>query len=334
MPGMTMDAMPPRLTFGRLFTEWSLHPWSASILAALAIGYLVGVWAARRHGEPVRARYVVSWLAGVGVLVVATQGSPAVYDDALFWMHMVAHLMLIMVAPVLLVAARPLDLIIAATPPAQQGHARAVMSGRVVSALTHPSVGLALYAALIVGTHLTGFMNTMMMHPWLHGAEVAMYVVAGVLFMLPLLGSQPIRWQLAAPLQMAILVIAMPVDTFTGVVLGQAARYPWPMMAAVHPAWAPSTLTDLHLGGAVMWIGGDAIMAVLLVLAGLRWARRASEGDGSELGGWLEAARLNYQRDLVSARTNPADAGFTEADGDDALAAYNAYLARLNADRG
>ena len=325
MPGMTMGAMPPRLTLGRAFTEWSLHPWAAAILCLLAAGYLLGVVAARRYGEPVRARYVAAWLGGVGVLVIATQGSPAVYSDALFWMHMVAHLLLIMVAPVLLVAARPLDLLIAATRPTRQADVRAALGSRAVSAITHPSVGLALYTAVIVWTHLTGFMNTMMMHPWLHGLEAAVYVVAGLVFYLPLIGDPPIRWKLAAPLRMAIYVVAMPVDTFTGVILAQTTHYPWPMMAAMHPAWAPSLLTDLHAGGAVMWVGGDAIMAVLLGVAAVRWVRQAAAGDGSELGGWLESARLNYQHDLLAGA-----AEYTEADGEAALAAYNSYLQRLN----
>jgi putative copper resistance protein D len=329
MHGMSMAASLPPLTVARFFTQWSLHPWSAVALAVLLAGYLLGVGSARRRGSPWRRRDTASWVVGIAVLSVATQGSPAVYGDALFWMHMVAHLMLIMVAPILLVLGRPLDLVIAAADEPHRPHRRARLNGPLVSLLTHPGVGLVVYGAVIAGTHLTGFMNTMMMHPWLHGLEELVYVVAGVLFFVPLVGEQPIRWKLAAPLRMAIFTVAMPIDTFTGVILGETTKYPWPMMAAMHPKWAPSLLTDLHAGGAVMWVGGDAIMVVLIGLAALTWARAAAEGDGSELGGWLNTARINYQNDLL-AGADRAQTAVGAPDSDEALESYNAYLARLN----
>lgn len=323
-----MDTV-PQLTLARAFTEWVFHPWISLVLTGLLVVHLLAARAARRNGTPVRARDTVAWLAGIVVIVIATQGSPAFYGDALFWLHMVAHLMLIMVAPMLLVASRPLDLLLAATPADRRPRIRAVLDGRAVSGLTHPSVGLVAYAAVIVGTHLTGFMNTMMLHPWLHGVEAALYVGAGFLFFLPVIGDPPLRWQLVAPLRMAIFVVAMPVDTFTGVILGQTNTYPWPMMAAMHPDWAATPINDLHAGGAVMWIGGDAIMLALIIAAGFRWAQQAAAGDGSELGGWLESARLSYQQEWTGSAAKPVAPG--QADSDEALAAYNSYLEKLNA---
>jgi putative copper resistance protein D len=351
MPGMAMSGMSmptmtgtgastavslPKLTAGRLFSRWSFHIWSALAALLLLIGYLLGWRAARRRGAAWQRRATASWCAGIAVLVFTTQAGPRVYDDALFWVHMVGHLLLVMVIPVLLIAGRPLDLIIAALPVTKAERFEHALRGRVGAAVTNPGVGLGLYTAVIVGTHLTGFMNQMMIHPWLTGLEQLIYVVAGTLFFLPLIGDAPIRWKLSAPLRMAMLVVAMPVDTFTGVVLSQTDKYPWPMMAAMHPAWAPSLLTDLHAGGAVMWVGGDAIMAVMFGIAAVSWARTAGSGATSDLGGWLDSARANYQQDLVGA-TNTADddtGAMTNPDSDEALAAYNDYLHRLGDRRG
>jgi putative copper resistance protein D len=340
MPGMSMTGTPtagtttnsgtptdltlPKLTAGRLFSTWSFHVWSALAAALLLIGYLLGWRAARRRGADWQARSIASWCAGIAVLVFTTQAGPRVYDDALFWVHMVGHLLLVMVVPVLLVMGRPLDLIVAALPQSKAESFGRALRGRVGSLVTNPGVGLALYTAVIVGTHLTGFMNQTMIHPWLTGFEQLMYVVAGTLFFLPLIGDAPIRWKLSAPLRMAMLVVAMPIDTFTGVVLGQTDKYPWPLMAAMHPAWAPNLLTDLHAGGAIMWVGGDAIMAVMFGVAAVSWARTAGSGNTSDLGGWLDSARANYQHDLVG-----DEATSENPDSDEALAAYNAYLQGL-----
>jgi putative copper resistance protein D len=335
---MTMSALLPPLTFARAFTMWLLHPWAAVVLTVLLAGYLTGIRAARRRGSGWSAVATASWLGGIFVLTIATQGSPAVYGDDLFWMHMVAHLLLVMVAPVLLLLGRPLDLALAAVSPERAARLRSVLEGRVVSVLVHPGVGLALYGGVIVGTHLTGFMNATMMHTWLRGAEQWMYVIAGTIFFLPLIGNQPIRWKLANPLKMAIYVVAMPIDTFTGLILGQTNKYPWPMMAAMHPSWAPSLIADLHAGGAIMWVGGDAIMAVMFGAAAFGWARAAGAGDGSELGGWLSAARANYHADLLGAQPEDETSSAVghpprspaAPDSDDALEAYNAYLDRLS----
>jgi putative copper resistance protein D len=320
------------LTVGRAFTTWSLHPWSALTAGVLLVGYLVAAWFARRR-RTWSAAATTAWCAGIVALVYATQGGLRVYDDSLFWLHMVGHLTLVMVVPILLVAGRPLNVAIAALPERRAEQLGRVLRGRACSLVTNPAVGLALYTAVIVGTHLTGFMNQRMLHPWLVGLEQLMYVGAGVLFFLPLVASPPIRWQLSAPLRMAMLVVAMPVDTFTGVILGETDKYPWPAMAAMHPTWAPNLVTDLHAGGAVMWIGGDAIMALMFGISAVVWARSAMSSPGSELGGWLDAVRANYQHDLVGADATTPPADVANPDSDEALESYNAYLRDLSSRR-
>jgi hypothetical protein len=127
----------------------------------------------------------------------------------------------------------------------------------------------------------------------------------------------------------------MPVDAFTGVVLNSYGTDPFPPTAP--RSWGPSQLADVHLGGAVMWIGGAAIMFVLIMVTFFAWSRETRPSGGM---GWLEAARRANLADRVSegavAATAPAPSRAREArgiDDDEHLAAYNAYLARLNGPR-
>jgi putative membrane protein len=71
-----------------------------------------------------------------------------------------------------------------------------------------------------------------------------------------------------------------------------------------------------------MWVGGDGIMFLLMMIVFLMWAtdNRAS----SHSHGWLEAAR----RATVAPSATSANADIDEDE--DQLAAYNEYLARLN----
>ena len=50
----------------------------------------------------------------------------------------------------------------------------------------------------------------------------------------------------------------MPVDAFTGLILGSEGSNPFPALAKQRPGWAPSPISDVHIGGAVMWVGGAA----------------------------------------------------------------------------
>src|SRR4051794_34948616 len=104
------------LTWHVLFTTWHANPvWDLLILAALA-SYVVGLTRARRLGTAGLPWYrVVSFVLGLLTLLVSLNTSIDTYSHVLFWVHMVQHLLLIMVAPALLVIGSPLTLLLQVT---------------------------------------------------------------------------------------------------------------------------------------------------------------------------------------------------------------------------
>jgi len=107
-------------------------------------------------------------------------------------------------------------------------------------------------------------------------------------------------------------------------------------------SWGPSALDDVHMGGAVMWIGGAAIMFVVIMVTFFEWTRETRPTGGM---GWLESARRATLAERIgpgAANANVNTAAIAEAtartarepgnvdEDDEQLAAYNAYLARLN----
>ena len=66
-----------------------------------------------------------------------------------------------------------------------------------------------------------------------------MFLIVGYLFFLPILGSEPIRWRLSYPVRFVILVLVMPVDTFTGLLLGYGTAGTPGVPDGPRPAWAP-----------------------------------------------------------------------------------------------
>lgn len=199
-------------TVFRVLTAWQLDGAALTVVAVAAGCYAAGVHRVvrskeRAYREPgdglARAAWSpwrsLSFATGLFVIVVSTCGSLSVYDMSLFSMHMAQHLALIMVAPPLLTAGRPLTLIIRASQPATSDRWRRALRSRPVSLLTCPPVAYGLYASTIVLTHLTGLMSTVMSRPWLGQAEHGLYLGVGFVFFLLVFGDEPIRWRLSPP---------------------------------------------------------------------------------------------------------------------------------------
>jgi cytochrome c oxidase assembly factor CtaG len=314
-------------------TQWQSAPAVSCAVAVAAVLYCWGaIRVARRHpARPWPAWRTACFLGGLAIIVVALQSGVGSYDDVLFWDHMVQHLMLIMIAPPLLILGEPITLLLhASRNPVHTWVKRAVRS-RLASFLTWPVFGFAAYTAAVLGAHLTSWATLIDQNAVAHESEHLLFILAGYLFFLPVLGREPIRWRLSYPVRLGLLALIMPVDTFTGVVLGYAGASAPGAPQGPRPAWAPTPVADLHAGGAVMWVGGAAVMFALIMLLFGMWATDPRRSVASK--GWLEAAR----RSAVPAAAGEGAARGIDDD-DEHLAAYNAYLARLNqgrhADRG
>jgi putative copper resistance protein D len=322
--------MLPAFGWQAVLTHWEFAPVATAATVAAAALYLWGAWrVARRHpARPWPVWRTGMFLAGLAVVVIATQSGIGAYDDVLFWDHMTQHLLLLMIAPPLLVAGQPFTLLLHASRNPLHTWAKRVIRSRVVGVLTWPPFGLAAYAITVAGTHLTSLTSSILTNPVLHDAEHVLYLVVGYLFFLPLLGREPIRSRVSYLARLLVLALAMPVDTFTGLVLGYATTGLG--TTGPRPPGSPGPVADVHWAGAIMWIGGDAIMFAFMMLVVLMWSR---DDRAAALGhGWLEKARKSRFDELVAtaapASAAPARSGI---DDDDHLAAYNAYLAQLNA---
>ncbi len=272
MPGKTP------LSVRDALTSWQFAPLVSALLIVLAAAYLAAVVVVGRRGAARTwpARRTAAFLLGLAVIAVATQSSAGVYDDVLFSAHMVQHLLLIMVAPPLLISGRPATLVLRATRGQLRRRVGKVLRSAPVSWLTWPPVSVILYAAVVIGTHLTPLMDLVLDNDGVHDAEHALYLIVGYLYFLPIIGSEPIRWRLSVLGRYLLLLVTMPVDTLVGVVLMLAPRELFPAYARAGRTWGPSLLTDLHQGGLIMFAGSDLIMAGLAVMLAAALVRGVS----------------------------------------------------------
>lgn len=326
-----MTGMLPPFGWGPLLDDWKFVPGWTVFALALLVGYLALHTAARRRGgTPVPPWRFGCFVTGLVLLVATVSSAIDIYAMAAFWVHMVEHLMLIMVVPAFLVAGHPLTVLRAGVRPEHRARVDAVLQSGPVAVLTHPAVGMLAYAAVIIATHLTSFMDQMVLHPWLMPTEQALYVAAGWLMLVTLIGDEPIRWHLPYLMRFVLVLVGMVPDAVVGIVLMQTTKVPYPLMFAHHPGWAPAPLRDLAVGGGLMWVVGDGLMmcygvALIVALAAGKTARNQMVGP------WLESVRRQTLVDNVAASGDTEGYTGVDVDEDDAaLAAYNRMLARLN----
>jgi putative copper resistance protein D len=120
----------------------------------------------------------------------------------------------------------------------------------------------------------------------------------------------------------------MGADTLVGVAL-MLTGYPLaPSTAHMRPGWGPTLLEDQNLAGAIMWVGGDSLMMLLMLIVVAQWS---ATGSRARLGDWLESARRQSLAKIGSgADYNTVGASADVDDDEEARAAYNRMLAELH----
>ncbi len=258
------------------FSWHHLNHWDVGVLPFLLLvgaGLLYFYWGVRRAGSWPRVRSVC-FLLGLLITFLATESFIGTYDMEYFSDHMVQHLLLIMVAAPLFALSAPLDLAY------KSGNAaiRRFLDSKFMEVVTHPLFAFALYFAFIPFTHLTGFMNLMMNHMWIHHLEQIGFLVVGYLFFRAAFGLER-GYKIHPGLRLVYVMAAVPVDTFTGLVLSMSSRNPFSSYPAMAPTGASKAwiLSNIKLGGGIMWIGGDALMLLALIPIAFMWVKWETE---------------------------------------------------------
>ena len=244
------------------------HLGAVPLILLIGAGVLYA-WAARRATAWPRWCGVM-FLCALVVTFVATESVIGYFDMEYFSDHMVQHLLLIMVAAPFFALSRPLDLLYEVC----TTHVRSFLDGDVMKAVTHPLFAFILYFVFIPVTHLTGLFNLMLEHEWIPHLEQVGFLVVGYLFFRAAFGLER-GFTLHPGLRLVFVMAAVPVDTFTGLALNMTTHDPFPSYLTSSPLGSTksSILANVHLGGAVMWIGGDALMLLACIPIAVAWVR-------------------------------------------------------------
>ncbi len=265
----------PELTTGRLLSSWHLDVPALLLVTLLGVLYGWGVLRVRRRGEhwPV-PRVVAFALLGLGTLVVATMSALAVYDRVLFWPAAVQNVLLDLIAPLGLALGDPLRLALSALPGPAVGRVRRAMAGRTVRLLTFPLVSTALVLGTELTVYFTPYFATALRDSWLHELMYLHLLLAGCLFVVPVLTREEAlpRW-CTHPVRAALVFLDGVIDAVPGIVVmthGTLIAGAWYLHHA--PSWAPDTRYDQQLGGGAMISIAELVALPFLLAVLVQWA--------------------------------------------------------------
>lgn len=220
----------------------------------LAIVYVLGMVRAR-PGWP--AWRTAAWLGGCAVVAVA--GSPLVGPHSDPRMHMASHLLLGMVAPLGLVLAAPVTLLLRASPPRVGRAVTRLLRQPPVRVLAHPVSGLVLSVGGLYVVMLTSVYAWAAHDALLHQLIHLHYLAAGCLLTWSLVGPDPAPHRAGMPTRVAVLIAAAAGHAVLAKHLyASAERMAGPLMTD------PRTLENAAM---LMYYGAD--VAELLLAAAL-----------------------------------------------------------------
>jgi cytochrome c oxidase assembly factor CtaG len=255
--------------------EWPL----VAIVDAGLLYALGGRFAAR----PSRWRSA-AFYSGLATLVLAIDSPVDAYADTLFWVHMVQHVLLMMVAPPLLLLGRPWPRLTRALPlDVRRPLARAVLTGSALSPLRRAAVALAsplpafaLFNGVLVVWHVPYLFDLTLRSTLVHDLEHTLFFGTGLLFWLHLTPPGA-RRRLSDAQRVAYGTGAILVSWGLAVVLGFASHPLYGAYAALaHRPGGISALADQHLAAGVMWVPASIPFTIAVLVAAYRLLDQSS----------------------------------------------------------
>jgi putative copper resistance protein D len=272
-----------------LLLDWSGDPlvWLPAITALVLWWMGIRRVNAAHPANPVPRSRTVSWTLGVVAILFALDSGIERYDTTLFWVHMIQHLLLTMVAPPLLLHAGPITLLLrASSAETRRRWIFPILHARVIRAISFPVVAWILFAGVMWVSHFSPLFDAALENEWIHRLEHALFLGSALLFWWPAIGPDPSPWPLRPAAKVLYVGLQMPQNTFLALAVYMS---PVPLYAhylTTGRTWGPTPLEDQQIAGAIMWVGGDmAFLAVviLLVAAWMRDDERRTVGEDRRL---------------------------------------------------
>ncbi len=270
----------------------TVGPWSWSFdpPLALALGFAFLYWLSNRRtiASPrtvvARRRRHAYFYAGIAVLVIALASPLDRLSEQLFWAHMLQHVLLLVVAPPLIVLARPWVRLWRVLPlGVRQSLARGFTRGRLTwlrragAALGKPLPSFVLFCGVVAAWHVPVLFDSTLRSEDLHALEHTLFLLTALMFWKQAIDSPPLRSELSELGRVGYLIGAMVVMWALAVVLALAPHplYDAYALQATRPGGI-SAFADQQIAAGIMWVPGSITFLIALFVYLHRWLTPAT----------------------------------------------------------
>ena len=308
---LTGYELPPELVGSSWLTVWRWDWLWVTFALVTGIAYLVAAARLRRRGDGWPVARTISWIVGLLALTYVTSGAPAVYGKVLFSAHMLDHMALTMVVPLFLVLGSPVTLALKALPPRRDGSKGLrewilwLVHSKYSAVITHPLFAAANFAGSIIIFYYSPLFGFALREHVGHELMNLHFLLTGYLFILSMIGQDPLPRRAPYPLRLLLLFATMAFHAFFGVALtSSTALIQASWFGSMGREWGLPAMDDQQLGGAIMWGIGEIPTLCIAVGVAIAWSR--------------SDARETKRKDRSADRNNEAE-----------LAAYNDMFAKM-----
>ena len=307
---------PAAPNFTRLLTLYDPDALIIGILITLVALYIKGVVILKQRGDSWPVGRTVAFALGVSAMDFATSGGLGVYAKFSFEYHMIAHMVIGMVAPIGLVLGAPITLALRTLPQGRtpdergiRGMLIAFLHSRYSLLLTNPLTALALFDGSLFVLYFTNLFGNLMQSHVGHLFMNIHFLLAGFLFFHVIIGIDPNPRKIPHLVRIVILFAAMSIHAFFAIaLLATTTLIDQGYYGSLKTPWLGDLLADQHAAGAIAWGMGEVPIILALIATFIQWMRDDSR----------EAKRIDRNEARMAAMGEP-----------DELAQYNNYLSQL-----
>ncbi len=306
---LTGDPLPPETSFVNFVTLWHIDLIWLLICAFGIFFYVAGVVRLRRRGDKWPWYRTALWILGMLLLAYITNGGVNVYERYLFSAHMLAHMTLGMMIPILLVPGAPITLAMRAIVKRDDGSRGArewillAVHSRYASIISNPIFATVNFVGSLWLFYYTPIFRWATTDHIGHEWMIVHFLLAGYLFVQSLIGIDPGVNRLSYPMRVGQLLMTMTIHAFFGLTLMSSTGLllaDW--FGAMGRTWGVTPMEDQYLGGQIAWSVGEIPNLVLMLAIAVQWSKSEE--------------RVSKRRDRNADRTGDAE-----------LEAYNRMLA-------
>ncbi len=308
---LTNRPVPAELAGTRWFTEWNVDLLWVFVVAFGIFFYLAGVRRLRRRGDTWPVYRTVLWMLGMLLLLWVTCGPVNAYQDVLFSVHMMGHMLLTMGIPLLLVPGSPITLALRAINKRDDGTRGArewimwAVHTPFAKVVTHPLFAAGMFIGSLWLFYYSDLFRWSLYDHLGHEWMTVHFLITGYLFVLSLIGIDPIPYRFPYPLRLVTLVAVIAMHAFFGIaIMMQSGLFVAEWFGSMGRTWGATPLEDQYVGGGIAWSIGEIPSVILGITVAIQWSRNDD--------------RAQRRSDRHADRTGEAE-----------LEAYNARLAAL-----